>query len=303
MSNLILTNMARVKKVKTGAVICGLDDILFPVELTPNPRKTNKEYSRVVTGIIGGEEMDLNYCSNIYKLVENARIFPNIEEVLDANGIEYEVEYKHINHVRFYADYKITDKRFGYKMKGTNDMIMPMLRVQHSYNGLTKYRIIFGYYRMVCTNGLIIAVEEMKKFNLVIIGKHTEAIVNSFAKLDMMLKFFSANASTIVGEITAKYEMLGGRWVSDPEDRLKEVLGASKITIVENNKFNTLNDIMGRITEESEKKNLGYNGRVNDWLIYNGINQYLNDNSRNIMNPEVRIEKDSKVFEYMLANA
>jgi len=303
MLNLILTDMARINKVKIGAVICGMEDILFPVEVRNEEMPSNKEYSKRVVGQINGGDFLLNQCSNIYKLIANADIFPNIEAVLDANDIEYTVEYKHINHVRFYADYKITDKRFAYKMKGTNDEIMPMLRVQHSYNGLTKYRIVFGYYRMVCTNGLVIAIEEMKKYNLLIVGKHTESIKKSFEKLNGMLQFFSAQASVIVGEITAKYEILGGRVVTDVEDRLKKVLEASKITVVENNKFNTLNDIASRISVEANKPNLGYKGRVTDWLIYNGINQYLNDNSRNIMTPEVRIDKDSKVFEWMLRNA
>jgi hypothetical protein len=52
-----------------------------------------------------------------------------------------------------------------------------------------------------------------------------------------------------------------------------------------------------------EKEDLGYNGRVNDWLIYNGINQYLNDNNRNIAVPEKRMETDSEVFQYMLQYA
>ena len=296
----------RTKKIKTGAEICGIDELLFPVEFRINPRKTNKEYSRVVTGILEGEEWDLNYCSNVYRLIPNADIFPNIEAILDANEIEYTVVYHHVNHVRFYADYQITDSRYGYTMKGTSDTIQPMIRVQHSYNGLTKYRIIVGYFRLVCENGAVVAVEEMKNFNLVIGGKHTLAIEHSFKELNELLVRFSNEADTICEAITTKYESLGGRWVAKPEDRLKEVLEASKIIIVENNKFNTLNDIMGRIRLEADGKakwDMGYKGRVNDWLIYNGINQYLNDNSRNIMTPEVRMEKDSKVLEYMLANA
>jgi hypothetical protein len=41
-----------------------------------------------------------------------------------------------------------------------------------------------------------------------------------------------------------------------------------------------------------------YNGKINDWLIYNGVNQYIFDDRRNIVAPEKRIETDSKVFEY-----
>jgi hypothetical protein len=263
----------------------------------------NKEYSKRIVGNIDGVEKLLNQCSDIYKLIPNSDIFPKINEILDMFQIEYRVVYRHINHVRFYADYIITDKRYAYRMNGTNDVVNPKLTVQHSYNGLTKYKITFGYFRVVCTNGLTIAVAEMKEFNLAIGGKHTENIVRSFEMLTDMLENFVTNASKITKRIVLKYEVLGGTWVENLEDRLTEVLEANNIAIKENSKFNTLNNIMARITHEANLPNLGYNGRVNDWLIYNGINQYLNDNDMNIMTPDVRMEKDSKVLEYMLETA
>lgn len=287
------------KKPKAETKICSLNDLLFPVELIDNPRATNPEYCKVVTGIVDGQEMDLNYCSDRYALVPNADIFPKIEAVLNAHGINYNPEYKHINNVRFYADYNINDSRYAYKMKGSNDVIQPMLRVQHSYNGLTKYRIVFGYFRLVCSNGLVIAVEEMKEFNLAIVGKHTEQILHSFDELNTMLVNFGENAKQITNALTAKYELLGGSWVENVQDRLTEVLKANKIAMVDTSKFNTLNDITARIMDEAQNPTLGYNGRVNDWLIYNGVNQYLNSD-RTIAAPETRMETDSKVFEYLL---
>jgi len=280
-----------------------INDILFDVEIIDNPNLTNSEYSKIVVGQTPEGEMDLNYCSPRYELIPNSDIFPNVEEVLNSNGIEFDVTYQHINHVRFYADYEITDKRYTYTMNNTTDDIVPMLRVQHSYNGLTKYRIVFGYFRMVCTNGLVIPVQEMNEFNLVIVGKHTDSIKKSFAKLDTLLRNFVDGAKEITTEITRKYEILGGHWVANVQDRLTEVLEASKVIIVDTSKFNTLNDITNRINEEANNDDLGYDGKVNDWLIYNGINQYLNDNDRNIAAPEKRMETDSKVFEYMLETA
>lgn len=300
----------RIKKIKVGATICEMESLLFKVDIIDNPRVTNKEYCKVVTatieknnaeGIVELVEMDLNYCSDIYALIKNEEIFPKIEQVLFNNAIDFTVEYSHINNVCFYADFTITDTRFGYTMKGTNDVIKPMIRVQHSYNGLTKYKIIFGYFRLVCSNGMTIAVQEMNEFNLSIEGKHTDSVIRSFAKLDSILKHFAANAQTITMAITARYEQLGGSWVENIEDRITEVLGHAKINIVENNKFNTMNDIVNRIMAEANLPNLGYNGRVNDFLIYNGINAYLNDDSLNIAPPETRREKDSKVLERMLA--
>ena len=291
-------------KAKRGRTICNIEDFNFEVEVIDNPFRCNKECSKWVMGRLENEEFFIQACSNIYELVPNAEIFPEIEKILKLKGIEFDVVYSHTDNVRFYADYQITDKRYGYTMTGTSDTIQPMIRVQHSYNGLTKYRIIFGYFRLVCTNGLVIAVQEMSKYNLCITGKHTESIIGSLETLKTLLTTFSDEAVQITTEITAKYELLGGRWVANVQDRLVEVLGYNKIAMIENSKFNTVQDILGRIEHEaSVKKGLGYNGRVNDWLIYNGINQYLNDDDLNVKAPEKRMEDDSKVFEYMLANA
>lgn len=287
-------------KAKTGTMICTLNDLTFPVELRDNPRNTNKEYSKVVTGIIDGEEFDLNYCSDYYQLVPNADIFPKVEDIFRRNNIAFSVEYSHTNHARFYGNYTIEDQRFAYKMKGTNDVIKFIFNFQHSYNGLTKYKGVAGFYRLVCTNGLTIPVKEMEEYNLQLSGKHTAAILHSIDEFEKILLNLAANLGTVKTAIVNRYELLGGRMVANVEDRVKEVLKAGSIIAVENNKFNTVNDIVNRINVEAKDAALGYNGQINDWLIYNGVNQYLFDDSRNIIAPEKRRETDSKVLEYML---
>lgn len=293
------------RRVASTPKIVSLQELLFPVEIRDEELDSNSEYEKRVIGIgIGKDGSDklLNQCSPRYELVANSDIFPNIEQVLIANSIEYEVTYTHIGNVKFFADYRITDDRYSHTI-ATGDKIQPMLRVQHSYNGLVKYKIIFGYFRIVCENGLVLPVEEMKKYNLVITGKHTESIKKSFTKLNSLLVYFAAEADTITKEITKKYEQLASNKVTDLKKRLEEVLEASKINAVENAKFNTIDDIAQRVEREMNHNGLGYNGKANDWLIYNGINQYLNDNDRNIVSPEKRMETDSKVLEYMLKHA
>jgi hypothetical protein len=139
----------------------------------------------------------------------------------------------------------------------------------------------------------------MKQYNLVIVGKHTEIILKSFEMLNDMLTNFTKNAHAIISKTTEKYELLGGRWVKNPEDRIKEILNANKIADVETKNTSTMNFIMDKITKEADDTGLGYKGRINDWLIYNGINQYLYKGG-NIMTPDIRYEKDSKIFEYMV---
>ena len=290
-------------KSKKGTTPCTLTDLTFPVELRDNTRKTNREYSKVVTGIIGGEEIDLNYCSPVYELVPNEMIFPVVENIFNKHGIQFSVQYSHTKNARFYGNFVIEDPRFGYRMQGTNDVIKFMFDYQHSYNGLTKYKGLAGFYRLVCTNGLTVPVQEMAMYNLCLEGKHTSSILHSLEQFSTLLTNLTNNLNVVKEAITNKYEILGGRWVSKPEDRVTEVLKASKIIIVQHSKFSTLGDIMKSIKVEAEDTLLGYKGRVNDWLIYNGINQYVNNAERNIASPEKRRETDSKVLEYMLQNA
>jgi hypothetical protein len=95
------------------------------------------------------------------------------------------------------------------------------------------------------------------------------------------------------------------------KDRVKEVLNQNKIIMVDNKVLNTVDNIVSRIMAEAngttevdgKKIDMGYNGQVNDWLIFNGINQYINDDAINIKAPEKRMEIDSKILEYMLVNA
>ena len=285
---------------KRGATLCKLEDLTFPVTLIDNPNRTNREYSKIVVGEIDGEEFDLNYCSPRYELVPNATIFPKVENILRAHGIKFMADYSHTNHARFYGSYVITDDRFAYIMEGTNDKIRFIWNFQHSYNGLTKYKGVAGFYRLVCTNGLVVPVQEMDEYNLVIQGKHTSSILKSLEQFSQIMEHVTNNLGDVKTAITRKYEILGGTWVAKPEDRVLEVLKANKIGIVDNVRGNTMTEILGRIQKESTMTGLGYNGKVNDWLIYNAINHYLHDDTFNIAPPEKRRETDSKVLEYML---
>lgn len=288
---------------KQGLTVSSLNDICFPVELRDNPRNTNREYSKVVTGIIDGQEFDLNYCSPRYELVPNSEIFPKIGEILDEQGIAYNAYFSHTNHARFYGKFVITDQRFAHNFGGKNDVIRFIWNFEHSYNGLTKYKGLAGYYREVCSNGLMVPIQEMQDHNLEVQGKHMGAILKSLKEFKGVLTYTIDNLKTVSGSIIAKYELLGGRMVTKPEDRIREVLEATKSGIVETKNFNTIDNITARVMSEAHKKTMRYNGKVNDWLIYNGINQFFNDDTLNITPPEKRREKDSKVLEYMLSYA
>lgn len=245
------------------------------------------------------KKIRVNTCSDRYELIPNSEIFPAIEQILMANNVQYRAVYQMINHARFYVEYIITDERFAYPI-GSGDIVQPVIKVQHSYNGLTKYSITVGYFRLVCTNGLVIAIEDMKEFNLNIVGKHTANIKNSLNRLESALDMFKEN-SNVLQTIVSKYKMLNSVAVVDLKKAIEITLEKSGITAIEQKNFNTVDNIYLRITKElNEHKELNFNGTFTNWNVYNGINSYIYDNELNIAVPEIRITSDQNVFEYLL---
>ena len=250
------------------------------------------------------KKLRVNSCSSRYELIPNSEIFPAIEQVLIQNKIKYHAVYQMINHARFYVEYIITDERFAFEV-GSGDIVQPVIKVQHSYNGLTKYSITIGYFRLVCTNGLVIAVEDMKEFNLNIVGKHTANIKNSLNRLENALNMFKEN-SAVLQIIGSKYKTLNSAKVvnNDLKGAIKLTLEKSGIALNESKNLNTVDNVYLRITKElNEHKELQFNGIYTNWHIYNGINSYIYDNSENIATPEIRVTSDQNVFELLLKNS
>lgn len=293
-------------KPKNGETICSLSDLLFPVEkVEVTEYECNSDCAYDIYGYIGGNKTKrrLNSCSDRYELVPNDEIFPKVEEIFRRANITFSVSYSHTNFSRFYANYTVEDQKYAYKMNGSSgDVVKFRFNFQHSYNGLTVYKGIAGFFRLVCTNGLTIPVAQMEEYNLCLSGKHTESIRHSLEEFEALLNNFTNNIDKVKSAITNKYELLGGHWVADPKARIEEVLKASSIIAVDNKNFNTVENILARINTEALDSRIGTNGKVNDWLVYNGVNQYIYDNSRNIASPEKRRESDSKVLEYMLTH-
>ena len=240
-------------------------------------------------------QLDLNYCSHRYELVPNADIFPEVEKKLNNKGINYHATYMHMNYARFYAEYTIEDHKFEV---APGDYIYPMLKVQHSYNGLTEYQITFGYFRLVCSNGLVIPVEEKSQYNIRLSGKHTQAIHASLEKLENTIEYFMTQGDKPM----KNFEVLGGIAVESLNDRAIEVMKAAKVNVVENKKFNTIEYLSKRIAEDKKKMNQS-DDKVNEWLLYNAINHYIHNDELNMASPKQREDKDRAVLNVLLKDA
>jgi hypothetical protein len=274
-----------------------LKQMLFHVEKLPVSDVLNANtISSTEYGIFGylngngarrGKPTLLNTCSKVYELVSNSVVFPKIERMLRKGKIKYSVDYKMVDFSRFYAEYKI--ETGGVSVGNKNDLIFPIIRVEHSYNGLLKYKITFGWFRLVCSNGLTVPVEGKEAENFTIVGKHTKQIVQSLETLFDKISFFTKNAS----KYTEKFHIIAERSVEDWGARVAYVMETSGIG------KRGLDQISEKIKEESEKL---YNGKVSDWLIYNAFNYHIyNAKTKEGKDydtaPNLRHDQDKKVFD------
>jgi hypothetical protein len=270
---------------------CELSEMLFPVEKTLVREKLNlgsistTEYGIFAT--IDNETVLLNTCSSNYELVHNNDIFGKVENILRDAKIDFEVEYGMQQYSRFYCNYKI--KQGGVSIGNPDDLIFPILHIEHSYNGLWKYKMNFGYFRMICTNGLVVPLKGKEDSTINISGKHTAKILNSLDQLVEKIQFFTNNNETF----TKRFVEVSERWVENWADRVQVIIDATGIAT---KGYEHISEI---IKKESHQL---YNGKVNDWVIYNGINHYIFNATTQSGKPfetaiNLRMDADKKVWE------
>ncbi len=241
----------------------------------------------------------LNTCSERFNLLKNVDVFPEIEQMLlDANCV-FDKGYKmNDEKTTFHAQYIIKKKDnidVGIDVGGSGDKIYPTAIVDNSYNGFAQGSLTFGYFRMICSNGLVIPLEGKEESNFIIKGKHTKKLSFSFDQLLTKINLFLDTQE----RMQKKFEVLNDRIVPTYEERVVEVISATGVN-VSSEQFKAINETIAK-----EAKELGVS--VNDFLIYNGINGhiYKGENlkgERTKALPEVKRKEDKKVFSYMLAN-
>lgn len=267
------------------------NDLMFPVrmeEWTETECNPDQQFSVFVNP--RGFDIKVCTCSDVYELVQNQDVFGVARQILLDSGIVFSESYEIINDARFYGTFIIEGHDFELQ---DGDVIKPIFKLNHSYNGQTKYSMSFGYFRMICSNGLVIPLDEKSEYNLNLKGKHTKKINKSLESLFEKITYFVENTDVYA----ENFKMLANRIVFDVSGRIEEILKATGIASIDNKVFNTLNWILNVIEFEADQLSLGI---VTDWLIYNGINRYLYSENRNGEVPETKQNLDASVLNYII---
>lgn len=232
----------------------------------------------------------LNFCSEVYSPRPNVEIFPQIEKELTSAGLEFKKKIHIIGNSKFYVDYIIMERM---KTLSIND-VFPRMQIMNSYDGCCKFRREFGFYKLLCSNGLSRPTEKVSSVSF----KHTKnnddeikktiEVTKGFiidAKNDMQVfdKMNRKNVDVKVIKTLSKKLSLGLHIMKVAEDRLE---------LETSGKIQFLNEHNEVVTSNGIPKTM--------FAVYNALNWALFQcNSKEL--PEKKLEKDRMLLETIVS--
>lgn len=252
-------------------------------------------------GIMDQDGNILSFCSNSYNLRSNSTLYKPLEEMMKAEKLPFDRKIQIRDNTKFYVDYIIRDR---VKSLTVND-ILPKISIWNSYDGTVKTTMKFGFYRVVCANGLT-----RPHGNTVNISKKHRKAINAEDGVDLSLiqgnqileslKVFLADTKADM-EI---YEQMN-QVKADVHQILKiaEKLKFSKQileTAVE--RFDKETSTNGNLTYVNELGELvKHDGSPKTlYTVYNALNYAIYNNNPKEL-PEAKLKRDQLILAEVLA--
>lgn len=238
------------------------------------PFKFNKNLDHwIIAETVEGDELVVNACSKNYGLLSNEDLMDPLIKALEKENYNVEAHVFKTDYTKFYTDFVIKDKSIPIK----KDMIFPRIRMNNSYDGSVKYQFSFGFYRLVCENGMTAPVKGLQSRSIKL--RHTP--LNTAGAIDKTMaaiKIFLDQAP----EIAKGYDELTKRSLS--WEKAMELIEE----VIDNTKFPKKQHeaALARLKYEHEQLKLP----INDYLVYNALNYALYKNPT-----QMKIHKRDKV--------
>jgi hypothetical protein len=274
-----------------------IQSICFPVKkvlsVDVNPAfKYTTENKNTIIADINNEKHVLHSCSDRYELVQNSEFLPELYDVLGnkfgKENLKFSV--RNFQNCAFEFNFVVTSNDF-YIGGNPNDKLNFKISGVNSYNGKQNYNFKFGneVYRQICSNGLHAWVlNEL----FAVKGKHTEKIRKNLVLFSSELD--NALQNNIFEKIAKSFEPMINNEVGNWKDVVKTTVKAAGL----NTQESYVQNIFDIIENESKAH---YNGIVNTWLLYNGINQNLFESNKKATQQALET-KDKKVYELLTAD-
>ena len=236
--------------------------------------------------IVDGSGNILNFCSEIYFPKLNKEIFPLIEKGLLDSGMEFRKKINIIGPAKFYVDYIIMDRM---KTLSVND-VFPKLTIMNSYDGKMKFRKEFGFYKLLCSNGLCRPTEKKSSVSF----KHTKDNEENINRIISITKDFIKDSKN---DMRVFERMNNVNASSKTIEKIAEKLSISKhITQVAVDRFTLETETQIQYLNEHNEQIISNGVPKTMFAVYNALNwATANFNLKEL--PEKKLEKDRAVLE------
>lgn len=254
-------------------------------ERLPEFEHMNKHSHAVAVDIGDGKQRIVQYCSPDYNLTLQKDIVLPFIDHLEANGLNVDLAPSSSmeNSSRFFMDFTLSDHNLSVGKR--IDQVIPKIRMVNSYDGRVRYAFTMGFFRLVCSNGLMIPEGDVVQIRKM----HTPGLdeVTNFDAITDMAHDFIAQAKNAIGP----YKQLAQQKVPSLEERVEEVMLNSRFPKRQQEL------VLERINQEISE----YKIAQTDWAVYNGFNGELNHNQEIGMPEHKKTKLDQDILQHLLA--
>lgn len=269
-----------------------IKSICFPVakvatsSILKDAMEFNSENAYAIVADLGkGRTKVLNFCSDVYKLVDNASILEPLMPVLEEKFKTFDLRVKSPKHAQFFVNVHPTLPTVSLK----TEVIMPAITYVNSYDGKILAKAIGGLVRyMVDEKGRVSITfsSYMKGFSFVYEFKHSNSAIYSMTEVSGLIDEYITNFKTVEHQI----DLLKSVTIKNPTTNKisKLVRRMAKGTQYP---LKSIDETVERIQYELTVFDLD----LNLWTLYTSMN-YILENCEADLSQKLRMEADNKIF-------
>jgi len=260
------------------------DDVFVKSEMKSLKELTGMDSRRGLENTIVSNGKIVNVVSNSYGHIPNELFFGKAEQMLIDANLNYHRQTINRSDRTFSMDFIIEDKT-QFKIKNDNDRILPMLRFTNAYDGRNKTSGHFGFYRLVCSNGLHVS-ESQLEFSVTRTKNGIELLMPRLNGL--FEKFLDNEFYTVI----QKFDKLKEVKIIDTKKFVQEILEKTKLFRYECSDANLDPSKKAReVIDILSNEAVLLNEAPNLWLGYNAFNSVLHNTLKKSFDKQMQYDK------------
>lgn len=249
----------------------------FPVSLRDNTVTDNDgKFIRGIGKQVFREDRNVSIAnvSDTYGLLKHGACLSPILSALD--GMDFTMQKYYMDHDGRRVMVKALSKQswnVGKLENGGDDVVRMTLMLSNSYDRTSSLRINVGFFRVICSNGLVINHESFKGLNVQAKIVHSQ---NQVKKFDVVA----------LGNSVARLYQAAEKQVEDWR-KMKETTFSKKA--FESIKLNVLTPVVGernldKVTD-LVTSGTGQNGKLTLWAVYNAVTEHYSKKAEESKTP------------------